>query len=120
MTSRLGAAGDGQPTTDGQVVFDTEWQAAITEAVDDICDRRAVIEQVKGVVMCVYGLDADAAFELLRWRSQDNNVKLRDLARQLMIDFRSLATDDKAGLSRSVCDKFFSPRTNAFSRSRLR
>ena len=30
--------------------------------------------------MVVYRVDADAAFELLKWRSQETNVKLRILA----------------------------------------
>ena len=39
--------------------------------------------------MVVYDIDADAAFELLKWRSQQTNTKLRVLAGQLMTDFRS-------------------------------
>jgi hypothetical protein len=35
-------------------------------------------------------IDADTAFELLRWRSQETNVKLRVLAEQLAADFRAL------------------------------
>lgn len=67
--------------------------AAITEAVSAIADNRAVIEQVKGILRLVYRIDADAAFELLRWRSQDTNVKLRALAEQLMTDFEQLVHD---------------------------
>jgi|RhiMethySRZTD1v2_1073278.scaffolds.fasta_scaffold1645471_1 ANTAR domain-containing protein len=63
---------------------------AITKAVAEIIDRRAVIEQAKGVLMVVYNIDADAAFELLKWRSQQTNTKLRALAEQLMTDFPSL------------------------------
>jgi PAS domain S-box-containing protein len=59
----------------------------ITEAVAEITDQRAIIEQVKGVLCVVYRIDADAAFALLRWRSQETNVKLRALAEQLMTDF---------------------------------
>jgi hypothetical protein len=29
------------------------------------------------VLMYVYRIDAEAAFELLRWRSQESNIKLR-------------------------------------------
>ena len=44
--------------------------------------------------MFVYRIDADAAFELLRWRSQECNVKLRALAEQLLNDIRTLTQDD--------------------------
>jgi hypothetical protein len=37
------------------------------------------------------GVDADAAFGLLRWRSQHNNVKLRRLAEQIVCDYLALA-----------------------------
>jgi len=63
---------------------------AITKAVAEITERRAVIEQAKGVLMVIYNIDADAAFELLKWRSQQTNTKLRVLAEQLMMDFPSL------------------------------
>ncbi len=44
-------------------------QSSISAAVAEFADHRAAIEQAKGVVMYVYRIDADAAFELLRWRS---------------------------------------------------
>jgi PAS domain S-box-containing protein len=59
----------------------------ITAAVAEIAENRAVIEQAKGMLMAVYGLDADAAFELLRWQSQNYNVKLRSIAEQVASDF---------------------------------
>ncbi len=40
------------------------------------------------MLMMVYSIDADAAFDLLRWRSQESNVKLRDLAQQITVDFQ--------------------------------
>ena len=40
--------------------------------------------------MVVYGIDADAAFEILKWRSQESNIKLRLLAERLMSQFQSL------------------------------
>lgn len=41
------------------------------------------IEQVKGALMAIYGLTDQAAFDLLRWHSQQSNIKLRDLAARL-------------------------------------
>jgi len=68
-----------------------EIQAAIiTEAVAEIAENRAAIEQAKGVLMLVYRIRPDAAFDLLKWRSQETNVKLRVLAEQLIADVRAL------------------------------
>jgi hypothetical protein len=67
----------------------------ITAAVAEIAENRATIEQVKGMVMLIYRLDADAAFDLLKWRSQETNVKLRILAEQLLSDFAELTYEEK-------------------------
>jgi PAS domain S-box-containing protein len=68
-----------------------ELQAAIiTEAVAEIAEHRAAIEQAKGILMLVYRIEAEAAFDLLKWRSQETNVKLRVLAEQLIIDVGAL------------------------------
>ena len=40
------------------------------------------------MMMLVYGIDEDAAFNLLKWLSQEANVKLRPLAEQISEDFR--------------------------------
>ena len=62
----------------------------ITEALRAISERRAVIEQAKGMLMLIYGLDEHAAFDLLRWQSQQHNVKLRSLAEQVVKDISEL------------------------------
>ena len=62
----------------------------VTFAVVQILENRAVIEQAKGVLMAVYNIDADAALDILKERSQQTNIKLRVLAEQLMTDFRLL------------------------------
>jgi PAS domain S-box-containing protein len=59
-------------------------QRGITEELEEIVAHRAPIEQAKGMLMAVYDLQADAAFELLRWRSQELNIKLHDLAEDLV------------------------------------
>jgi hypothetical protein len=74
----------------------------ITAKVAEITEHRAVIEQAKGMLMLVYGLDPAAAFDLLKWRSQETNIKLRRLAQQVVADFR--AVSDKAIGSRSAFD----------------
>lgn len=65
----------------------------VTEVVAEVAAHRAVIDQAKGMLSLVYGIDADSAFALLRWRSQTANVKLRALAAQLLVDFRSVSSD---------------------------
>jgi len=49
------------------------------------------------------GGPVDAAFELLKWRSQESNIKLRLLAERLMSQFQSLRYD-KAPPRRSTFD----------------
>ena len=57
-----------------------ERQDQVAAAVTVIAEARAGIEQAKGMLMLIYGMDEPAAFELLKWRSQETNVKLRLLA----------------------------------------
>ncbi|OBB11162.1 antitermination regulator [Mycolicibacterium setense] len=63
---------------------------AVTEAVAGIAEARAAIEQAKGMLMLIYRINGDAAFDLLKWRSQETNTKLRALAEQLARDFLDL------------------------------
>lgn len=66
-------------------------QDQVTAAVTRITERRSGIEQTKGMLMLVYGIDEPTAFELLKWRSQQANVKLRLLAEQVATDFLELS-----------------------------
>ena len=54
-------------------------------------EQRALIEQAKGMLMFVYGIDADEAFDVLREQSQQHNVKLRAVAEQVVKDLIELA-----------------------------
>jgi hypothetical protein len=81
-----------------------ERETAITEAVAQIAEDRSIIEQVKGVLMMVYGIDADAAFDVLKSHSRQSNIKLRLLAEQMMSDFhcsRTASRRHRAQLSTS-------------------
>ncbi|MCV7408234.1 antitermination regulator [Mycobacterium florentinum] len=60
----------------------------VTAKLAEIAEQRAGIEQAKGMLMLVYGIDADAAFDLLKWLSQEANVKLRLLAERICDEFR--------------------------------
>jgi fructose-specific component phosphotransferase system IIB-like protein len=66
----------------------------VTEAVAEIAEARGGIEQAKGMLMLIYRITADSAFELLKWRSQEANVKLRVLAEQVVKDFIGLTYDE--------------------------
>lgn len=77
----------GGDTTDGD---DRLKQIAVTDALHEILGHRAVIEQAKGVLMMVYGVSADTAFETLRWRSQETNIKLRVLAERIIAEFTAI------------------------------
>ena len=46
------------------------------------------------MLMLIYRISADSAFELLKWRSQETNVKLRVLAEQIVKDFLQLRYDE--------------------------
>lgn len=65
-------------------------EQVVTEAVAEIAEARSGIEQAKGMLMLIYRINADSAFELLRWRSQETNTKLRLLAEQVAADFLAL------------------------------
>jgi ANTAR domain/PAS fold len=65
-------------------------QVALDEALPDLFEARAVIEQLKGVLMAIYRVSADQAFGVLRWRSQESNTKLRALAKQLLAEIATL------------------------------
>jgi hypothetical protein len=65
-------------------------QEALDEALPDLFEARAVIEQAKGLLMAVYRVSAEQAFGVLRWRSQQTNTKLRSLAKQLILEISTM------------------------------
>jgi len=65
-------------------------QVALDEALPDLFEARAVIEQVKGILMAIYRISPEQAFSVLRWRSQETNTKLRALAKQLIVEIATL------------------------------
>lgn len=93
---RVVVAGDGQLAEGGDVVAARGFFIGLTEPVTremrefserSVAAARAtqeVIDQARGVLMAVYEIDADAAWALLRWASQNTNTKLRDMAGELV------------------------------------
>ena len=67
---------------------------SVTAAVAEFAEARSGIEQAKGMLMLIYRINADSAFELLRWRSQETNTKLRALAEQIAKDFLAVSYDE--------------------------
>ena len=65
-------------------------QVALDEALPDLFEARAVIEQAKGILMAIYRVSPEQAFGVLRWRSQETNTKLRSLAKQLIDEIATL------------------------------
>lgn len=59
-------------------------QSDISTAISGVAASRAQIEQAKGVLMAVYGISAERAFDILVWRSQETNIRVRDLAARFL------------------------------------
>jgi len=66
--------------------FDHTRRQALDASLPELLESRAAIEQAKGALMLVYRIDANAAFELLLWRSQYTNTKVRALAAQIVAE----------------------------------
>jgi GAF domain-containing protein len=61
------------------------WDArTLSENLEQAMESRAEIEQAKGVIMGATGCTADEAFDKLREQSQYENIKLRDLAAEVV------------------------------------
>lgn len=83
----LGTAGHYIDLTE---TFDEARQEMLDEALPDLFENRAAIDQAKGVLMFVYRVSAEQAFRVLQWRSQETNVKVRALATQLLEEISTL------------------------------
>jgi hypothetical protein len=88
-------------------------QDAMSAKLAEINEHRAGIEQAKGMLMLIYGITDSAAFELLKWLSQEANIKLRPLAEQIADDFRRM------GLASSTQSDFDHLLMTAHERVRL-
>lgn len=68
----------------------------LDETLPKLVEARAAIEQAKGALRLVYGMNDEQAFKLLQWRSQENNTKLRALATQLVSELDALTSATSA------------------------
>jgi PAS domain S-box-containing protein len=80
----LNESGEVIGTSGFYVDYTDTMQSDITAAVSKVSEARAEIEQAKGLLMAAYGITADRAFDILVWRSQETNVKVRDVARRFL------------------------------------
>ena len=65
--------------------FQAYWDArTLGENLALAMESRAAIEQAKGIIMGSMSCDANEAFEILKTQSQRRNVKLRDLAEDIV------------------------------------
>lgn len=61
------------------------WTAfEMTKNLATAMQSREIIDQAKGILMVTHQLNSDAAFDLLRQRSQSENRKLRDIAAEIV------------------------------------
>lgn len=66
----------------------------ITNVLSAVAEARARIEQAKGVLMIAYGISAERAFDILVGRSQETNLKLRDVAGRFLDAVASKASSE--------------------------
>lgn len=69
--------------------LDRTVQESVDELVDEISNSRATIEQAKGMLMIVYSIPAERAFDILIWCSQQQKVKVREVAQKLIARVRT-------------------------------
>jgi PAS domain S-box-containing protein len=72
-------------------------ERTVDAVIADFTTHRAEIEQAKGILMTTYNISAEHAFDILVWRSQETNTKLRNLVRQIIHDFTT-ALDEPANV----------------------
>ncbi|MBE7159700.1 MAG: ANTAR domain-containing protein [Williamsia herbipolensis] len=95
--------GDRVTTDDGAVVGVSGYVVDVTTVFDealenldaevsDFVEHRSVIEQAKGMMMLAYGFGDRHAYDVLAWRSQHTNTKVRVLAAAVVRDVPSSVT----------------------------
>lgn len=73
--------------------LDADVQRSVTEVVAEVEQGRAIINQAIGIIRMAYGVSAEQAFEVLTWRSQVTNIKLRKIAECFVQELSEKPTD---------------------------
>lgn len=73
---------------------DASVQASVDNHIRAFREHSAVIEQAKGMIMIVYGVSAERAFEVLSWRSQTGNTKLSAVCADIVAASTALRLGD--------------------------
>lgn len=68
----------------------------VAETIQRALEHRAPIEQAKGMLMAIHGIDADEAFDMLRKQSQAQNVRLRTIAADFVEQLSAPATPSES------------------------
>lgn len=79
-----------------------ELHTNISTVLSEVAESRAQIEQAKGVLMATYGITANKAFEILVWRSQETNVKVRELAEHFLAAIAGTASPDTTRIDQAL------------------
>lgn len=61
----------------------------LNEQLRTAIESRDIIGQAKGILIARHGVESDAAFDMLKQQSQDRNVKLHRVAREIVADAAS-------------------------------
>lgn len=80
--------------------FDADLQKHLSEALVVVDSSRAVINQAMGILMLRYGVSSDSAFDLLVKLSQESNVKLRNIAEQVVSEISAQDEDNDDAANR--------------------
>ncbi len=94
--------GDRMLNPTGEVIGSSGFYIDVTESLSSdistvlsqVAASRARIEQAKGVLMATYGISEERAFDILVWRSQESNLKVRDLAARFLQAIAGKASPD--------------------------
>lgn len=96
----------GPAASNGHDHGDLQWHdlVALLDGLEYRLATQPVIEQSKGILMGHFGIDPDAAFDVLRRWSSHTNLKVRDISRILVATAATHPADDPRRASQALID----------------